>query len=143
MIYIACDHGGYPAKLKIKDFFAKKKVEIEDLGTNSTDSVDYPDFAEKMAKSVLANPDSTGILICRTGIGMSMAVNRFKGIRGALCRSVKDAFFARSHNNANVLILCAGDCGCRRKKIINTFFNTEFEEGRHTARVKKLDELGK
>lgn len=139
MIYIASDHGGYPTKLKIIKLLEKYELEYEDLGTNTTDSVDYPDYAEKLAKKVVKDPNARGILICRTGIGMSIAVNRFKGIRGALCRSEKDAFLARSHNNANVLVLGADGCCLRRKRIIKTFLNTPFDGGRHEVRVKKLD----
>jgi len=142
MIYIACDHQGYQTKLKVLKFLTKNGVEFEDLGTNSTDSVDYPDFAKKVGTNVLEHKDTMGILICMTGIGMSMAVNRFKGIRGALCHTVKDAYCARFHNDANVLVLSARDCGSKHKKIINTFLNTQFEGGRHIRRIEKMDKLG-
>ncbi len=141
MIYIACDHGGYEVKLKVIKLLEKHKLEFEDLGTNTTDSVDYPDYAEKLANKVIENKQSVGILICRTGIGMSIAVNRFRGVRGALCRSVRDAFFARSHNNANVLVLGSSGCNRLRRKIIKTFLNTPFDGGRHEIRVEKLDQF--
>ncbi len=142
MIYLACDHGGYTTKLKVINLFEKYKLEYKDLGTNTTDSVDYPDYAEKLAKAIEKNPDAVGILICTTGIGMSIAINRFKFLRGALCHSVKDAKMAREHNNANVLVMGADMRFRRRKKIINTFLSTEFEGGRHEKRVKKLEKLG-
>lgn len=138
MIYVANDHGGYQTKIKVLRLLEKHDIEFQDLGTNSTDSVDYPDYAEKLAKQVLKD-DAVGILICTTGIGMSIAVNRFKGIRGALCRSKKDAELARSHNNANVLVLGADECPRKRKQIIQTFLNTQFSGGRHQKRVEKMD----
>lgn len=141
MIYIASDHAGYLTKLKIISLFEKHQLEFKDLGTNSTDSVDYPDYAHILAKNVLKDPQSVGILICRTGIGMSIGANRHKGIRAALCRSPKDAKLSREHNNANVLVLGAGGCCHKRKAIIKTFLNTKFEGGRHTKRVEKLDEI--
>lgn len=141
MIYLASDHAGYLTKLKVISLFEKHQIEFKDLGTNSTDSVDYPDYAKILADNVLNTPNSVGILICRTGIGMSIAANRHKGIRAALCRSKKDAMLSRQHNNANVLVICAGGCCLKRKQIIHTFLNTEFEGGRHLKRVEKLDEI--
>ncbi len=141
MIYIASDHGGYLTKLKVISLFEKHQIEFKDLGTNSTDSVDYPDFAKILAENVLQDKHSVGILICRTGIGMSIAANRYKGIRAALCRSKHDAVLARQHNNANVLVIKAGGCCCKRKAMIQAFLNTPFEGGRHAKRVQKLDEI--
>jgi len=141
MIYIACDHEGYQTKLKVLKFLTKNGVEFEDLGTNSTDSVDYPDFAKQVGTNVLEHKDTMGILICMTGIGMSIAINHIKGIRGALCHTVKDAYYARFHNDANVLVLSAGGCCCTRKRIIQTFLNTKFEGGRHIKRIEKIDNL--
>ena len=141
MIFLVSDHAGYVAKLKIIKLLEKHKIEFKDLGTNTTDSVDYPDYAKKLALEMEKNKNAVGVSICRTGIGMSIAVNRFKFIRGALCRSVKDAYFSRRHNNANVLVLSALTKSHTRNKIIKTFLNTEFEGGRHERRVKKLEEL--
>ena len=142
MIYIACDHGGYTTKLKIIGLFEKYNLEYQDLGTNTTDSVDYPDYAEKLAKAMEKNPEAVGVLICTTGIGMSIAINRYKFLRGALCHSVKDAKMSRAHNNANVLVMGANMRFHKRKKIVNTFLSTEFEGGRHEKRVEKLGKLG-
>ncbi|MBR1926122.1 MAG: ribose 5-phosphate isomerase B [Clostridia bacterium] len=141
MIFLASDHAGYEAKLKVIKLLEKHKVEFKDLGTNTTDSVDYPDYAKKLAKELEKNKKAVGILICRTGIGMSIAINRFGFVRGALCRSAKDAYFSRCHNDANVLVLGATTKNHKRAKIIKTFLNTEFEGGRHERRVKKLSEL--
>jgi len=141
MIFLASDHAGYEAKLKVIKLLEKHKIEFKDLGTNTTDSVDYPDYAKKLAQELEKNKKAVGILICRTGIGMSIAINRFGFVRGALCRSTKDAYFSRRHNDANVLVLSALTKSCKRKKIIKTFLNTEFEGGRHERRVKKLSEL--
>lgn len=141
MIYIACDHGGYTTKLKIIELLEKHKLEYKDLGTNTTDSVDYPDYAEKLSQKMAKEENAFGILICSTGIGMSIAINRYKNIRGALCRNKKDAYYARSHNNANVLVLGASKKSTC-KKIIKTFFSVEFEGGRHQRRVEKLSKLG-
>ena len=120
----------------------KHQLEYKDLGTNSTDSVDYPDYAKKLAENVLKQQDAVGILVCRSGIGMSIAANRFKGVRAALCRSTKDAYISRLHNNANVLVLGASTCFCKQKRIIKTFLNGKFEGGRHIKRIEKLDKLG-
>lgn len=141
MIYLACDHGGYTTKLKIIGWLEKYKIEYSDLGTNTTDSVDYPDYAKILAKTLENDPKAVGILICTTGVGMSIAVNRYKFIRGALCKNVKDAKMARKHNDANVLVLGADLSSCKRKKILKTFLGTEFEGGRHEKRVKKLGEM--
>ena len=141
MIYVASDHAGYPTKLKVLALLEKHELEFEDLGTNTTDSVDYPDYAKKLAEKVVSSPNSVGILICRTGIGMSIAVNRFKGIRGALCRSEKDVRLAREHNNANVLVLGSTKCCAKRRRIIKEFLNAKFEGGRHERRVEKLDKI--
>ena len=112
------------------------------MGTNTTDSVDYPEYAEKLAKAIEKKPDAVGVLICTTGIGMSIAINRYKFLRGALCHSVKDAKMCRAHNNANVLVMGANMRFGKRKKIINTFLSTEFEGGRHEKRVEMLGKLG-
>lgn len=142
MIYIGCDHGGYELKLKIIKWFEKISIQFCDMGTNSTDSVDYPDIAQKVCSEILKSEENVGILICRTGIGMSMAANKFKGIRAALCHNVKLSKLSREHNNANVLALGATNlCFNKAKKIITTFLNTSFEGGRHKARVNKLNNL--
>ncbi len=133
--FIAADHRGF----WLKDYL-KRKHPLIDLGTfDDVKKVDYPDYAKKLC-SFVKKEDSKGILICGTGIGMSIAANRYRGIRAALCRDVKDAEMARKHNDANVLAL-AGDFikGDQAVKIVETFFKTEFsKEQRHKNRIKKM-----
>jgi len=140
-IIIASDHAGFLVKEKVKIFLNKSKIKSLDLGTFSEERVDYPDYAKKLALSV-KKKSSFGILICGSGIGVSIAVNRFKKIRAAVCHNQLSASLARKHNNANVLCLGARLINFNNtKKIINTFISTKFEGGRHTTRVKKLDKL--
>ncbi len=139
-VAIACDHGGYELKEAIKARF--KDFDWLDLGTNSADSVDYPDYGQALARKIESGEVSRGILICGSGIGISIAANRFPAVRAALCTSVKMATLAREHNNANVLAL-----GARitdeplALEMVKTFFSTEFEGGRHQRRVEKLAAL--
>lgn len=137
-IAIASDHGGFELKEQLKKHFTA--LNFEDLGTFSTESVDYPDIADKMAEKILAGEVNWGILICGTGIGISIAANRHKGIRAALLYSVEVARLAKQHNNANIIVF-----GGRTMKFadvvaeINAFMETEFEGGRHQRRLDKLD----
>ena len=126
-------------KEKVKIFLSKSKIKSLDLGVFSKERVDYPDYAKKL--SLLVKKRSFyGILICGTGIGISIAANRFKKVRAAVCYDKISASLARKHNNANVLCLGARLIHFKNaKKIINTFFSTKFEGGRHIKRVKKLD----
>ncbi len=141
MIFIASDHAGVNLKEKVKKYLSKLNLEFIDLGTNSTVSVDYPFYAKLLAENVLKAENGIGILICGTGIGMSIAVNRFKKIRGALCRTARNAYFSRLHNDANVLVLGGRDrMTCLNyKKIIKYFLNTHFEGGRHQRRIDLID----
>ena len=138
-IFISSDHAGYNLKELIKKRF-KKKYLFQDLGTdNSKVSVNYPDYAHKLCKKVSNNSKNVGILVCGSGLGMSMAANRHKKIRAAVCYSVKNAKVSRLHNNANIITL-----GSRltKKNIafkgIEVFVSTKFEGGRHKKRVKKI-----
>ncbi len=140
MIFLASDHAGYTTKDLVSKYLTKKEQKFADLGTNSTDSVDYVDYAKKLVQKMYKKEGSIGILICGSGIGMSIAANRFKGIRAALCRGKRDALMARKHNNANVLVLGSRTCMCKIKKIIDIFLATEFDGGRHQRRIEKLDE---
>tara|TARA_Y100001970_G_scaffold292642_1_gene434803 strand:- start:2560 stop:2976 length:417 start_codon:yes stop_codon:yes gene_type:complete len=134
-IYIASDHAGYELKSKLCNFF---KTFI-DLGTNSNERVDYPDFAYKLTTKVSQNNDSFGILICGTGVGMSIAANREKSIRAGLVNSAEIAGLIRQHNNANVLVLPGRFMQDEEaKKCIKIFLETEFEAGRHQQRIDKL-----
>ena len=138
-IFIASDHAGFNLKRYITHHYSKK-IYFKDLGTfNSAKSVNYPDFAHKLCKKVSLNSKNIGILVCGTGMGMSMSANRHKKIRAALCYSVKNAKLSRLHNNANIITL--GSRLIKKStaiKCINTFLNTKFEGGRHTKRVKKI-----
>ena len=134
-IYIASDHAGYEMKSKLCDYF---KTFI-DLGTNSNASVDYADFAHNLTSNVSQNEDSLGILICGTGVGMSMAANRKKGIRAGLVSSPEITRLIRQHNNANVLVLPGRFMDEDEAiKSVKTFIETEFEAGRHQARIDKI-----
>jgi ribose 5-phosphate isomerase B len=134
-VLIASDHGGYERKEQIKKML--KGYEIVDLGTNSIESVDYPDFANDLCNELGGN--DLGILICKTGIGMSIAANRHDNVRAAKVCSVEEASLARLHNNANVLALGALTPWFRTKKIVNTFLTTEFSnEKRHIRRINKI-----
>ena len=137
-IYLASDHAGFPLKkLIIKEFLTKKRINFQDLGTNSEKSVDYPNFAKKLCKNI--NKSSMGILICGSGIGVSISANRHKHIRASLCHNVNSARMTRKHNDSNVI--CLQGRPFVKKRIfamLNAYFDTEFEEGRHTRRVEQL-----
>ena len=133
-IFIASDHAGY----KLKNSITSKINKIIDLGPKSSDSVDYPDYAKKLAKRVASNNGSFGILICGSGMGMAIAANKIKNIRAALCYSKKNTKLSRLHNNANIITL--GERLNKNKAIslIKIFLSTKFEGGRHLRRVKKI-----
>jgi ribose 5-phosphate isomerase B len=138
-IFISSDHAGYKLKEQIKKKFLSK-FEFKDLGTNNSDvSVNYPDYAHKLCKKVATNSKNMGILVCGSGMGMSMAANRHKKIRAAVCYSIKNTRLSRLHNNANIITL-----GSRLTKkdtafkCIKVFLETKFEGGRHKKRIKKI-----
>ena len=135
-IFIASDHAGYDMKVKLNNHFSS----LIDLGTNSTESVDYPDFAHKLTCEILQNEGSLGILICGTGIGMSMAANKHKNIRAALCYNIKTTKLSREHNDANVMAIGARTTKKNiALKCVNTFLKTDFDGGlRHLRRIKKI-----
>ncbi len=138
-IFIASDHAGYKLKEQIKIKFSNKIFFI-DLGVNNSNKpVNYPDYAHKICKKVSLNKHNIGILICGSGIGMSMAANRHKKIRAAPCYSIKNAKLSRLHNNANIITLGARLIKKNLAfKCISAFINTKFEGGRHLKRVKKI-----
>ena len=138
-IFIASDHAGYSLKSEIIKKFSKK-IKFKDLGSNSSNkSVNYPDFAHKLSRKVQEKSKNMGILVCGSGMGMSMSANKHKKIRAALCYSVKNAKLSRLHNNANIITLGARLINKNTAfKCIQTFINTKFEGGRHTKRVKKI-----
>jgi len=138
--FVASDHAGYKIKEVVKKQLQDKGYEVVDLGCHSEDRVDYPDYGHALAKEVLANKGSFGVLVCGSGIGISISANRHYGIRAALCHDEYGAKMSRAHNDANVL--CLGE-RCTKQEdvsaILNAFLQGEFEGGRHTDRVKKLD----
>lgn len=139
-ILLAADHAGFPLKQELASFLEKKGFSVIDLGTHSTDSVDYPDFGQAAAKAILAGKAEQGIIICGTGIGISISANRFKGIRAALCGDVETAKMARQHNNANILALAGRVLSAETAiEIVNAFLETAFEGGRHQNRIIKID----
>jgi RpiB/LacA/LacB family sugar-phosphate isomerase len=137
-IAIGCDHRG----LNLKQFIIKLITEVEqsyeDFGCYTTDSVDYPDIAKRVAEAVASSDFKCGILICDTGIGMNIAANKVKGIRAALCCNVFSARRARQHNDANILCLAAGQEQDTVREIVNAFLTSEFEGGRHFRRLSKI-----
>jgi len=138
-VVLASDHAGFKLKEEIKIFLIKKGKKILDLGTKNTISVDYPDYAHRLSKIIKRDRNQLGILVCGSGTGMSMAANKHKNIRAALCYNIKSTRLSRSHNNANIMTL-----GSRliKKKValqcVNTFLKTNFEGGRHNRRIKKI-----
>ena len=142
MIAIACDHGGYVLKEKVKAHLAGAGYEVKDFGTNSLDSCDYPDYAAPAAKAVASGECEKGILICTTGIGVSMVANKVSGVRCALCTDPFAAEMTRRHNDTNVLALGAGIVGENMAlRIVDVWMTTEFEGGRHQRRVDKVNAL--
>ena len=141
-IAIGCDHGGYLLKQDILIWLEENDYEFEDFGCYNTESVDYPVYAEKVARAVASGACEKGIVICTTGIGVSMAANKVKGIRCALCGDSYSAEMTRRHNDANVLAMGAGIIGPNMaKKITEVFLTTAFEGGRHARRVGLLDNI--
>ena len=137
--FIASDHAGYNLKKEIIKKFSKKLI-FEDLGyNNSNKSVDYSDYAHKLCRKVIKNKSNIGILVCGSGMGMTMAANKHKKIRAALCYSVKNVKLSRLHNDANVITL-GGRLTSKKLafKCLNAFLNTNFEGGRHKTRVRKI-----
>lgn len=138
-IYFASDHGGFHAKNHAYFYCVDLGYECVDLGTNSEQSVDYPDFANLLASKLASDTAAFGVLVCGSGIGISMAANRFKHIRCALCHDENTAKLAREHNDANVLAFGGRFCDEKMiKAMLDVFLNTEFEGGRHEKRVAKL-----
>ena len=142
MIAIACDHGAVALKKELEEMLDSMGLAYQDFGTDGTASVDYPVFAEKAARAVTSGACDRGILLCGTGLGMSLAANKVRGIRCALCGDCYSAEMARRHNNANMLALGARVIGPElAKKITQIFLTTDFEGGRHARRVGMIDTL--
>lgn len=142
IVAIGSDHGGYELKGHIIEHLEEKGIEVIDFGVHSEASVDYPDCAKPVCESVLSGGYDCGILICGTGIGISMAANKFKGIRAALCTNVFSAKMAKEHNNAN--IICLGGRVTGRElanMIVDTYLESQFQGGRHAERIQKIHEI--
>ena len=144
MIAIGCDHGGFELKNKIIAYFKENNIPCKDFGIAVCESVDYPDIAYPVAKSVAAGECEKGILICGTGIGMSMAANKVKGIRAAVCTDHFSARYTRLHNDANILCLGGRVLGdAFALELVDLFLNTPFEGGRHQNREDKIHAIEK
>ncbi|RMF75356.1 MAG: ribose 5-phosphate isomerase B [Acidobacteria bacterium] len=139
-VALASDHAGHRLKTQLAEVVARLGHQVLDLGTDSTESVDYPDFGFRLARAVAAGDAERGIAICGSGIGMSMVANRVPGVRAARCCCEWDARFARLHNDANVITLGERVTGTGlAEAIVETFLSTDFEGGRHARRVRKID----
>lgn len=137
---IGCDHAGVSLKKAVIDFLDTKQIKWEDFGVETETSVDYPDYAKKVVDSILSANHPKGILICGTGIGMSIAANRYKGIRAALCHDAFTAKMSRRHNDANILVMGANVTAVpAAMDILEAWLNWDFEGGRHERRICKLD----
>ena len=141
-IAIGCDHGGYLLKQDILIWLEEHDIDFEDVGCFSTESVDYPVYAEKVARAVAAGACDKGIVICTTGIGISIAANKVQGIRCAHCADSLEAEMTRRHNDANMLAIGAGFTGKNlAERMVEVFLSTDFEGGRHERRVNKLNAI--
>ena len=139
-VIVGCDHAGFEYKKSLFRYLRDNRISFSDFGTNNCDSVDYPDYAHAVAKEVQKNSMNKGVLICGSANGVAITANKHKGIRAAICWNEKTAKLATTHNNANIICIPArfiskGD----QTKILNAFFNSKFEGGRHKLRVEKID----
>ena len=142
MIAIGCDHGGYKLKEEIKKYLEEREMEYTDCGTFNEERAEYPEIAQAVASEIQSGQAEKGIIICRSGIGMSIVANKFKGIRCAKCNDEEEAKFSRMHNNANVIALGADYMEVNKAiRIVRTWIATEFEGGRHEERVKMIEEI--
>ena len=138
-ISLSSDHAGFYLKENIKKFLLKKKIQVIDLGPKDDNSVDYPDYAKKVAKSIISKKSDIGILVCGSGTGMAISANKYKRIRAAVCYNKASTRLSRKHNNANILAL--GSRLTKKSvalKLVNVFLRTKFEGGRHLRRIKKV-----
>ena len=141
-IIIGSDHAAFPMKEAVKKFLSDEGIEVTDAGTNGPESVDYSDYGIKVASAVSSGEFDRGILLCGTGLGMSMVANRFAHVRAALCGDIFAARMSRLHNNANILVLGGRVIGeALAMEIVKTWIETEFEGGRHLARLDKFDKI--
>jgi ribose 5-phosphate isomerase B len=139
-LVIGCDHAGFQLKEYLKDILTIQGYDVQDFGTNSEASVDYPDYVHPLATFIENNQDIKGILICGSGIGVSISANRHKGVRAALCWNIEVAAMSRRHNNANIICLPARYLTAEHaEKIVEVFLSTPFDGGRHETRVNKIE----
>lgn len=144
IVYLGADHAGFAIKEYIKDVLVKMKYPLEDIGTFCTESVDYPDYAERVAVAVSKGRNRKGILTCGTGVGASIAANKVPGIRAALVHDVKTARLSREHNNANLLVFGGAPFNKNKvEKIIRAWLTAKFQGGRHERRIRKISRLEK
>ena len=142
MIVLGSDHGGLALKEAVKEFLKERGLPLEDCGTDNGDSVDYPDFGEKVARRVSSGSAEKGVLFCGTGIGMSIVANKFPRVRAALVTDVFMARMAKEHNNANILVLGGRVMdGEKAKKMVAVWLDASFEGGRHQGRLEKIEVL--
>ncbi len=138
-ISLSSDHAGYKLKEKVKKYLLKKNFKVIDLGPKNNESVDYPDYAKRVARSISSKKSNLGILICGSGTGMAMSANKFKKIRAAVCYNKASTRLSRQHNNANIIALGSRLTNTKKAiRLVNVFLNTKFEGGRHLRRVKKV-----
>ena len=141
-IAVAADHGGYKLKEKVKEHLLERGIEVEDLGTHSEESVDYPIYGKLCGEAVASGQADLGVVVCGTGIGISIAANKVHGIRCGLCTSVEMAHLTKQHNNANILALGGRTTGEElTMEIVDEWLDTQYEGGRHQRRVEMLDNL--
>ena len=144
MIALGCDHGGYKLKEEIKKYLEEKNMQYKDFGTSSVDRTDYPIFAESVAKSIQSGECEKGILICKTGVGMTIAANKFKGIICAVCLDESVAKQAKEHSNINILALPAEYISITKAvPIIRMWLAAEFQQGRYSERLQMIEEIEK
>jgi ribose 5-phosphate isomerase B len=144
MIAIGSDHGGFELKEAVKSLLLERKIAVEDLGTDNGNSVDYPDFGEKVARKVSLGAAALGVLVCGTGIGMSIVANKFPGVRAALATDAYMAKMAKQHNNANILVLGGRVIDKNEaREMVATWLDSQFEGGRHQSRLDKIVALEK
>ncbi len=142
IIGIGSDHGGFELKEEMKKFMEENGYEVKDFGTDSKKSVDYPDFGRVVGEAVAAGEIDKGVVICGTGIGISISANKVKGVRAALCGDVYSARMSREHNNANIIAMGGRVLGVDlAKEILSVFLKSEFQGGRHERRVNKIAEI--
>ena len=143
-IAIAADHAGFKAKETVKEILRSHGIEVLDFGTDSDASVDYPDYGKAAMNAIIHGKADRGVLVCGSGVGMSIVANRFPGIRAVLAADAKTAEMSRKHNDSNVLVLVGWRLGRpEADEILNVWMNTEFEGGRHQRRLDKIEDIEK